>query len=204
MMIKDLDAGVVRVWEGLRPTTKKMLVGILETAGSSPANVQPQIYGYDAHSDWELSRLLSALDEHGKGKEAGAGGEAVQLAETCAQILEAQSGSAEVFIQLATRAIKLHDYRKLDALADVLAERFAPGEIAEIVRQSELPQIRAIAYETLSMLSLRSLVMLMDDPLYSDISANAIEQQAYEYESEDARAFLEQLDEEADLGDPRN
>jgi hypothetical protein len=204
MMIKDLDAGVVRVWEGLRPTTKKMLVGILETAGTSPGNIQPQTYGYDAHSDWELSRLLTALDEHGKGKTAGAHGEAVQLAETCAQILEAQSGSAEVFIQLATRAIKQHDYRKLDALADVLAERFAPGEIAEIVRQSDLPQIRAIAYETLSMLSLRSLVMLIDDPLYSEIAANAIEQQAFEYDSEDAREILEQLEEEAERRDPGN
>ena len=203
-MIKDLDAGVVRVWEGLRPTTKKMLVGILETAGTSPGNVQPQTYGYDAHSDWELSRLLTALDEHGKGKTAGAHGEAVQLAETCAQILEAQSGSAEVFIQLATRAIKQHDYRKLDALADVLAERFAPGEIAEIVRQSDLPQIRAIAYETLSMLSLRSLVMLIDDPLYGEIAVNAIEQQAFEYDSEDAREILEQIEEEAERRDPGN
>src|SRR5690606_32584049 len=146
----------------------------------------------------------SALDEHGKGKDAGPNGDAVQLAETCAQILEAQSGSAEVFIQLATRAIKQHDYRKLDVLADVLAERFAPGEIAEIVRQSELPQIRAIAYETLSMLSLRSLVMLIDDPLYSEIAANAIEQQAYEYDSEDAREILEQLEEEAERRDPGN
>ena len=199
MMIKDLDAGVVRVWEGLRPTTQKMLVGILETAGSSPQNVQPQIYGYDAHSDWELSRLLSALDEHGRGRTAAARDEAGQLAETCAQILEAQSGSAEVFIQLATRAIKLHDYHKLDALADVLAERYSPAEIAEIVRQAELPQIRAIAYETLSMLPIRSLVMLMDDPLYVEIAANAIEQQAFEYESEEARDFLEQLDAEEQM-----
>ena len=80
MMIKDLDAGVVRVWEGLRPTTKKMLVGILETAGSSPQNVQPQIYGYDAHSDWELSRLLSALVELGMGCTAAARDVGGQLA----------------------------------------------------------------------------------------------------------------------------
>jgi hypothetical protein len=179
MMIKDLDAGVVRVWEGLRPTTKKMLVGILETAGTSPGNIQPQTYGYDAHSDWELSRLLTALDEHGKGKTAGAHGEAVQLAETCAQILEAQSGSAEVFIQLATRAIKQHDYRKLDALADVLAERFAPGEIAEIVRQSDLPQIQGDRLRNaFDAIAPRRSVMLIDDPLYSEIAANAIEQQA--------------------------
>ena len=113
--------------------------------------------------------------------------------------MEAQSGSAEVFIQLATRAIKLHDYHKLDALADVLAERYVPAEIAEIVRQAELPQIRAIAYETLSMLPIRSLVMLMDDPLYVEIAANAIEQQAFEYESEEARDFLEQLDAEEQM-----
>lgn len=198
-MIKDLDAGVVRVWEGLRPTTKKMLVGVLETTGSIPNNVQSQIFEYDAHSDWELSRLLAALDDQKRPRDLNAVGEAEQLAETCASILEAQSGSAEIFIQLADRAIRQHDYNKLDKLSDRLTERFSAGEIAEIVRQAEYPQIRAIAYETLSMLSVPALLPLLDDPLYAEIAANALEQKAYEYDSEEAREVLEQLDSENDM-----
>jgi hypothetical protein len=199
MMIKDLDAGVVRVWEGLRPTTKKMLVGVLETTGSIPNNVQSQIFEYDAHSDWELSRLLAALDDQKRPRDLNAVGEAEQLAETCASILEAQSGSAEIFIQLAARAIRQHDYNKLDKLSDRLTERFSAGEIAEIVRQAEYPQIRAIAYETLSILSVPALLPLLDDPLYAEIAANALEQKAYEYDSEEAREVLEQLDSENDM-----
>ena len=199
MMIKDLDAGVVRVWEGLRPTTKKMLVGVLETTGSILNNVQSQIFEYDAHSDWELSRLLAALDDQKRPRDLNAVGEAEQLAETCASILEAQSGSAEIFIQLAARAIRQHDYNKLDKLSDRLTERFSAGEIAEIVRQAEYPQIRAIAYETLSILSVPALLPLLDDPLYAEIAANALEQKAYEYDSEEAREVLEQLDSENDM-----
>ena len=199
MMIKDLDAGVVRVWEGLRPTTKKMLVGVLETTGSIPNNVQSQIFEYDAHSDWELSRLLAALDDQKRPRDLNAVGEAEQLAETCASILEAQSGSAEIFIQLAARAIRQHDYNKLDKLSDRLTERFSAGEIAEIVRQAEYPQIRAIAYETLSILSVPALLPLLDDPLYAEIAANALEQKAYDYDSEEAREVLEQLDSENDM-----
>ena len=109
-------------------------------------------------------------------------------------MLEAQSGSAEVFIQLAERAIKRHDYNKLDKLSDRLFERFSAGEIAEIVRQTEYPQIRAIAYETLSLLPVSTVAPLLDDPLYTDIAANALEQKAYEYESDEAREVLDQHD----------
>ena len=115
------------------------------------------------------------------------------------RVLESQSGSAEVFIQLAERAIRKHDYNKLDTLADRLAERFSAGEIAEIVRQTEMPQIRAIAYETLAMLDVRDIVPLLDDPLYDDIAANALEQKAFEFESDEARDALEQYDYENDV-----
>lgn len=139
--------------------------------------------------------MLTALDEQSKTaavkKDSEKLGEIAELAETCVRVLEAQSGSAEVFIQLAERALKKHDYNKLDKLSDRLFERFSAAEIAEIVRQTEMPQIRAIAYETLSMLPVQTLVPLLEDPLYSDIGASSLEQKAYEYESEEARDALE-------------
>jgi hypothetical protein len=200
-MIKDLGAGVVTVWEGLRPVTKKMLEGVMNATGTSTPNSSAQKFAYDAHADWELSRLLSALDEQTKTspKNADILNEIAQLAETCVRVLEAQSGSAEVFIQLAERAIKQHDYNKLDKLADRLGERFSAGEIAEIVRQTEVPQIRAIAYETLALLPVPTILPLLDDPLYADIAANALEQKAYEYDSEEARDLLDQFDAETEI-----
>jgi hypothetical protein len=200
-MIKDLGAGVVTVWEGLRPVTKKMLEGVMNATGTSTPNSSAQKFAYDAHADWELSRLLSALDEQTKTspKNADILNEIAQLAETCVRVLEAQSGSAEIFIQLAERAIKQHDYNKLDKLADRLGERFSAGEIAEIVRQTEVPQIRAIAYETLALLPVPTILPLLDDPLYADIAANALEQKAYEYDSEEARDLLDQFDAETEI-----
>jgi len=201
-MIKNLGAGVVRVWEGLRPITKKMLEGVMNASSNAtqPTN-SAQKFSYDAHADWELSRLLFALDEQSKKSSTKAGilNEIAQLAETCARVLEAQSGSAEVFIQLAERAIKQHDYNKLDKLADRLSERFSAAEIAEIVRQTDVPQIRAIAYETLALLPVPTILPLLDDPLYTDIAANALEQKAYEYDSEEARDLLDQFDSETEV-----
>lgn len=201
-MIKDLGAGVVRVWEGLRPITKKMLEGVMNASSTSAPNNSIQKYSYDAHADFELSRLLTALDEQSKTsppKNSDILNEIAQLAETCVRVLEAQSGSAEVFIQLAERAIKQHDYNKLDKLADRLAERFSAGEIAEIVRQTEAPQIRAIAYETLALLPVPAILPLLEDPLYAEIAANALEQKAYEYDSEEARDLLDQFDSETEV-----
>ncbi len=200
MMIKDLGSGVVSVWEGLRPATKKLLVGVLQTK-TLPAATPSQRYSYDAHADWELSRLLSALDEQTRtpGKNSEILDEVAQLAETCVHVLESQSGSAEVFIQLAERAIKKHDYDKLDTLADRLAERFSSGEIAEVVRQTEVPQIRAIAYETLAMLPVQLLIPLLEDPLYAEIAANALEQKAFEFDSDEARDVLEQFEYENEM-----
>ena len=113
-MIKDLGAGVVSVWEGLRPITKKMLEGVMSAGSTTQPTNSAQKFSYDAHADWELSRLLSALDEQSRKATAKKNrdilNEIAQLAETCVRVLEAQSGSAEVFIQLAERAIKRHDY----------------------------------------------------------------------------------------------
>jgi len=200
-MIKNLGAGVVSVWEGLRPITKKMLEGVMSANSTSIPNSSAQKFAYDAHADWELSRLLTALDAQSRTpvKSANIRREIAKLAETCASVLEAQSGSAEVFIQLAERAIKQHDYDKLDKLSDRLTERYSAGEIAEIVRQTETPQIRAIAYETLALLPVQAILPLLDDPLYADIAANALEQKAYEYDSEEARDILDQFDSETEV-----
>jgi len=195
MIIKDLGPAVVSVWDGLRPITKKMVAGAMRS-GNTSTNNPAQKFLYDAHADWELSRLLLALDEQSRTPATKSDSEKLfeitELAETCVRLLEAQSGSAEVFIQLAERALKKHDYNKLDKLSDRLFERFSAAEISEIVRQTEMPQIRAIAYETLSMLPVPTLVPLLDDPLYAEIGASALEQKAFEYESEEARDALEQ------------
>ena len=199
MMIKNFGARVVSVWEGLRPMTKKMLVGALQASGAvNSPNAQTQKFSYDVHAEWELSRLLSALDEQAKDaevrKDAEKLSEIKQLAEACAKVLQAQTAAAEVFIQLATRAVQRNDFNKLDQLADLLAQRFSAGEVAEIVRQTELAQIRAIAYETLATMPLNNLLPLLDDALYFEIARNALEQQAFEFDNEEAQQILEQLE----------
>lgn len=190
MLIKDLGPQVESVWQDLRPTTKQLLAGALKTGSPLPTISQPPKYHYDAHADWELSRLLEALDKRSRSKSK----DAAALAETCARILEEQSGSAEVFIQLATRSIEQSDYNRLEKLADHLFERFSAGEIAEVVRQTDLPQIRAIAFETLAMLPVDLIEPLIDDPLYADIAINSLEQKAYEFDSEEARDLLDRID----------
>jgi len=201
MTIKEFGGNIASVWEGLRPITKKMLERALQ-ASKSASNVPTSKLNYDAHADWEVSRLLKAIDEESKATEVRKDKEKLtelnQIADICAKVLEAQSASAEVFIQLATRAIKDSDYNRLDSLADRLVERYSASEIAEVVRQTELPQIRAIAYETLAMLPIQALLPLLDDQLYSGIAAAALEQKAYEFDSDDARDVLEQFDSESD------
>ena len=194
MTIKDFGARVESVWEGLRPLTKKMLVGEMQTGASAPK----QKFSYDAHADWELSRLLSALEEQAVElklkNDAEKLKEITQLAKTCANVLQTQTESAEVFIQLAERALRFRDYKKIDELADILQKRFSVGEICEVARQAKNPAIRAVAYETLALIPISSLLPLADDPVYFEIVRNALEQQAFEYDSEEARMVLEQFD----------
>ena len=205
MTIKNFGARVISVWEGLRPMTKKMLVGALAASGVNTVNPQTQKFSYDVHAEWELSRLLSALDEQVKDAEVKKDAEKTleikQLAQTCAKVLQTQTVSAEVFIQLATRAVQRNDFDNLDRLADILAQRFSAGEVAEIVRQTELAQIRAIAYETLALMPIANLLPLLDDALYFEIARNAVEQQAFEFDNEDAQQILEQLEFDESNGD---
>lgn len=193
-MIKDLGGRVASVWETLRPVTKKMLVGEMRSGPTTPRSSRLQ---YDAHADWELSSLLFALDELSVSKDikddATKMSEMSKLAAVCVRMLETQSASAEIFIQLASRAVRDNDFARLDRLADRLAERYTASEIAEVIRQSESPQIRAIAYETLAMLSVSTLEPLLTDSLYGEIAGNAISQKAYEFDSEEALAALERM-----------
>lgn len=204
MTMKEFGGRVASVWEGLRPVTRKMLVGAMQAGNQAAAN-KPQKYSYDAHADWEVSRLLSALDEQTRSSEVKEDpaklNEISQLADTCVRVLESQSASAEVFIQLAERAIVENDYDRLDTLADRLVERYSAGEIAEIIRQTDRPQVRAIAYETLAMMPVGSLLPLLEDSLYAGIAAAALEQKAYEFDSDDAREVLEQFDSANDVND---
>lgn len=194
MVIKDLGPAVIRAWDGLRPMTKKLLARAMQPGGSG-TTLPSHKSSYDAHADWEVSRLLTALDEQSRTssiqKDRVKLGEIVELAETCVRVLEAQSASAEVFIQLAERALRAHDYARLDKLSDRLSERYSAAEVAEVARQAESPQVRAIAFETLSMMPVELLLPLLDDPLYIEIGMATLEQKAFEYESEEARDALE-------------
>jgi hypothetical protein len=61
-----------------------------------------------------------------------------------------------------------------------------------------MPQIRAVAYETLAMMPIPAILPLLDDPLYAGIAAGSLEQKAFEFESDEARDILDQFDSESD------
>jgi hypothetical protein len=195
MMIKNFGARVESVWKDLRPVTKKMLVGALQAKAENSAGTPTQKFSYDTQSDWELSRLLSALDEQAKAADVTENPEKLselqKLTETCISVLEAQSESAEVFIQLAERALAKRDYKEIDRLADLLAERFSVTEMCEVARQTTNPAIRAIAMETIALMPVEEIMQSFDDPIYEDVARAGLEIKAFEYESEDARRILE-------------
>lgn len=203
MTINEIGGRVASVWDGLRPVTRKMLVGALQSTTPGAVNIKTPKFSYDAHADWEVSRLLTALDEQSGTSEVRSDdvklSEIKQLAETCVHVLESQSASAEVFIQLAERAIKDRNYDRLDKLGDHLARRYSSSEIAEIIRQTDLPQIRAISYETLAMMPVQALIPLLDDPIYAGIAAVTLEQKAYEFDSDEARDVLDQFEDEGGM-----
>jgi hypothetical protein len=205
MMIEDFGARVVSVWEGLRSTTRKMVERALQSSGAA-VSAQPQHREgrpYDASADWELSRLLAALDE--RSGEAGASLNAEQekelrrMADTTALVLQNQTQSAEVFAQLVARAHRLRDYARIDQLADTLATRFAPSEICELARSNNMV-VRALAQETLSQSPTSTLIGLLADPIDAEIARDALERQAIEYGSEEARRVVRLLD-QADVAE---
>ena len=206
MTIKDFGTRVADVWEGLRPGTRRMVVGaMLQQTPSTTNSSAGQKFYYDAQSDWELSRLLTALDDRAADAEARKNPtnlrELRRIADATARVLEAQTESAEIFIQLVERALLRYDYARVDMLADALTARFSAAEVCEIVRQAEHAPVRALAFEALAQIPVSRLFQLIDDPLYADIVRIALEQQAFEFESEEARMLLEQLMAEELFGD---
>jgi hypothetical protein len=202
MMMADFGARVASVWEGLRSTTRNMVERALQSSGAGGAatTAQPQRREgrpYDASADWELSRLLAALDE--RLTEAGASLNAEQekelrrMADTTAFVLQNQTQSAEIFAQLVARAYRLREYARIDQLADALAARFAPSEICELARNNN-GVVRALAQEALAQTPTNILISLLADPIDAEIARDALERQAIEYGSEDARRIVHLLD----------
>jgi hypothetical protein len=203
MIIEDFGARIASVWEGLSSTTRKMIVGALQSPGTTPQSAQTRgsARTYDARSDWELSRLLSALDERVAENGSTLGDEKTRemhrMADTCAALLQNQTQSAEVFAQLVLRSHRVHDFARIDALADGLASRFAPSEMCELARH-EHPVIRALAQEALAQSPTNILVALLSDPVDAEIARDALERQADEYGNEEARQVVYLLD-QADM-----
>jgi hypothetical protein len=206
MMIEDFGARVASVWEGLRSTTRNLVERALQSSSATAATTQPQrseSRPYDARADWELSRLLAALDE--RSMEAGASMNAEQekelrrMADTTALVLQNQTQSAEVFAQLVARTHRLRDYARIDQLADTLAARFAPSEICELARNNH-EIVRALALETLAQTPTSTLIALLGDPIDAEIAREALERQAGDYGLEEARRIVNILD-QADMAE---
>jgi hypothetical protein len=201
MMVEDFGAQVASVWQNLRATTRNLVERALQASGNNSTQGGSAV-SYDARSDWELSKLLAALDE--RSAEAVAAALSAEqtkslrrMAETCATMLQNQTQSAEVFAQLVVRAHRQHDFARIDALADALSSRFAPSEICELAR-CPFPVARALAQEALAQSPTAVLISLLADPVDLDIARDALERQADEYGSEEARRIVYML-EQADL-----
>src|SRR4051812_37392748 len=207
MTIEDFGARVASVWQGLRPSTRNLVERALTTPANAPqtaaANASRTDSAYDARSEWELSRLLAALDERADEKTGSRlsdeqSRELLRVAETCASVLHRQARSAEVFSQLLVRALRAKDYGRVDALADVMTARLAPSELCEMARDPN-PSVRAVAHESLLQLPTATLVSLLGDPVDADTARSALESQADEYDSEEARIIVHALEQvEAD------
>ncbi len=193
-MIEDFGPRVTNAWNDLRSATRNLLERAWATpvagAGPQAARSAP----YDPRADRELSQLLSALDE--RAREAindESARRARSLADTCAGVLTEQTQSAEVFAQLIQRAHERNDYARVDALAGALAQRLAPSEVCELA-QSPNVVVRALAQEALAQMPAPLLIMLLHDPVDAGIARYALHRQASEYNSEEARQALQELD----------
>jgi hypothetical protein len=200
---EEFGGRVASAWEGLRPTTRTIIERALQPAPASHGGVN-----YDARSEMELSRLLEALDE--RAREAGSlrlnaeqSRELVRVADACALVLYTGGRSAEVFGQLLERALRARDYARVDRVADTLTSRLAPSEICEMAR-NENPAVRAIAHEALAQKPPSVLVELLGDPVDAEEAREALEIQADDYESEEARWIvntLERVEDDASDGE---
>jgi hypothetical protein len=138
---------------------------------------------------------LTALDERARETDASLAREKEtelrHMADACAAVLQEKTRSAEVFAQLVHRADRQRDYARIDALADALAG-FAPSEICELARSQDVV-VRALATETLAQFPTSALVGLLGDPVDSEIARDALQRQAVDYGSEEARQIVNAL-----------
>ena len=188
--IEDFGSRVATVWSELRPATRGLVENALQNALTPTRNLP-----YDARADNELSRLLTALDERAQEAdklETEKGKQLRHIADTCAAVLQEKTRSAEVFTQLVRRADTQRDYKRIDALADALT-RFAPSEICELARSQDVV-VRALASESLAQVPTSVLIGLLSDPVDSEIARDALQRQATEYGSEEARQIVGALD----------
>jgi hypothetical protein len=200
---EEFGGRVASAWEGLRPTTRTIIERALQPAPASHGGAN-----YDARSEMELSRLLEALDE--RAREAGAlrldaeqSRELVRVADACALVLYSGGRSAEVFGQLLERALLARDYGRVDRVSDTLTSRLAPSEICELARNAN-PAVRAIAHEALAQKPPSVLVELLGDPVDAGEAREALEIQADDYDSEEARWIvntLERVEDDASDGE---
>jgi hypothetical protein len=212
MTIEDFGARVASVWQGLRPSTRSLVERALSTptppqqgTAATTTTASRRESMYDARSEWELSRLLAALDE----RAAEVGAEALsaeqsrdlrRMTETCAAVLNREGRSSEVFAQLLERALRVKDYARVDEVADVMTTRLAPSELCETARHFN-PAVRAVAQEALLQLPTAILLALLGDPVDAETARLALESQADEYESEEARIVVTALQQVEDAED---
>jgi len=200
---EELGGRVASVWEGLRPSTRGLVERALQPA-PAPGGSQSRA-AYDARSEWELSRLLAALDD--RAAEAGQqqvlsaeqSSELRRMADACAFVLQHEARTAEVFAQLLERALRASDYARVDLIADTITARLAPSEICELAR-NPAPALRAIAQEALAQKPTSALIDLLGDPVDAHVARHALEIQADDYGSEEAGWVVNTL-ERADESD---
>lgn len=201
-VFEEFGGRVATAWHELRPTTRTMLERALQT---TPQQRASQGASYDVRSEGELSRLLTALDEHERGTEARAlsaeqSRELARVANACALLLRTEARSAEVFAQLLVRALRAKDYARVDEIADALAVRLSASELCELARNGNVA-LRAIANETLAQKPVSALVELLGDPVDALIARDVLEIQANDYDSEEARWLVLALAREDEEGD---
>ena len=195
MMIEDFGPRVTNAWNDLRSATRTLLERAWATPTAGASLQAARSAPYDPRADRELSQLLSALDERAReATDDESARRARRLADTCAGVLTEQTQSAEVFAQLIQRAHERNDYARVDALAGALVQRLAPSEVCELARSPNVV-VRALAHEALAQMPATLLVMLLRDPVDAAVARYALQRQATEYNSEEARQALQELDE---------
>jgi hypothetical protein len=187
MPIEDLGPAVRSVWNGLRMTTRKLVERAWQSINSPHA---PSPAAYDPKADSELIRLLETLDaQPPQNTDSAAALGSRRLAEVCSKVLMQQTQSAEVFARLIERAHERNDYRSVDAIAEKIGERLAPSEICELARSNNVI-VRALAQETLTVMPTSLLIGLLRDPVDAPVAHAALERQAAEYGSAEAKQGL--------------